>query len=68
MRKDQGKGASRRLRHQEQVPAIVYGAGKELSAITLNVHEIGHLLMLVTISLFISIRRKSTWVTRFLAG
>jgi large subunit ribosomal protein L25 len=24
MRKDQGKGASRRLRHQEQVPAIVY--------------------------------------------
>ncbi|CAC9457736.1 LSU ribosomal protein L25p [uncultured Gammaproteobacteria bacterium] len=44
MRKDQGKGASRRLRHQEQVPAIVYGAGKEPSAITLNVHEIGHLL------------------------
>jgi large subunit ribosomal protein L25 len=26
------------------VPAIVYGAGKEPSAITLNVHEIGHLL------------------------
>ncbi len=25
-REDQGKGASRRLRHQEKVPAIVYGA------------------------------------------
>ncbi|SMN13228.1 LSU ribosomal protein L25p [Bathymodiolus heckerae thiotrophic gill symbiont] len=44
VRKDQGKGASRRLRHQQQVPAIVYGAGKEPSTITLNVHEITHLL------------------------
>ncbi|MDC9715017.1 MAG: 50S ribosomal protein L25/general stress protein Ctc [Gammaproteobacteria bacterium] len=44
VRKDQGKGASRRLRHQEQVPAIVYGAGKEPSTIMLNVHEITHLL------------------------
>ena len=25
-RKDEGKGASRRLRHSGQVPAIVYGA------------------------------------------
>ncbi|MBE8189853.1 MAG: 50S ribosomal protein L25/general stress protein Ctc [Candidatus Thioglobus sp.] len=43
-REDQGKGASRRLRHQEKVPAIVYGAGKTPSAITLNAHEITHLL------------------------
>ncbi|SMM99853.1 LSU ribosomal protein L25p [uncultured Candidatus Thioglobus sp.] len=43
-RTDQGKGASRRLRQQQQVPAIIYGAGKEPSAITLNVHEITHLL------------------------
>jgi large subunit ribosomal protein L25 len=43
-RDDQGKGASRRLRREEQVPAIVYGAGKNPSAITLNIHEITHLL------------------------
>lgn len=44
MRKDQGKGASRRLRHQEKVPAIIYGAGKTPSKITLNLHEITNLL------------------------
>jgi large subunit ribosomal protein L25 len=27
-REDQGKGASRRLRHQGKVPAIIYGAGR----------------------------------------
>ena len=43
-RDDQGKGASRRLRREEKLPAIVYGAGKEPSAITLNIHEITHLL------------------------
>lgn len=44
MRTDQGKGASRRLRYQEQIPAILYGAGKKPSAITLNLHEMTHLL------------------------
>ncbi len=44
MREDQGKGASRRLRRQEQVPAVVYGAGKEANTVTLNLHEITHLL------------------------
>ena len=29
MRDDQGKGASRRLRRQGKVPAIIYGAGRE---------------------------------------
>ncbi len=43
-RNDQGKGASRRLRREEKVPGIVYGAGKEPSAISLNIHEITHLL------------------------
>lgn len=43
-REDQGKGASRRLRHQEQVPAIIYGSGKEPNTITLNLHEMTHLL------------------------
>ena len=28
-RTDEGKGASRRLRHAEKMPAIVYGAGKD---------------------------------------
>lgn len=43
-REDQGKGASRRLRRAEQVPAIIYGAGKAPSNITLSIHEITHLL------------------------
>ena len=30
-RTDLGKGASRRLRHQEKLPAIVYGSGEPLS-------------------------------------
>ena len=29
MRDDQGKGASRRLRHQGMVPAVIYGAGRD---------------------------------------
>ena len=29
LREDQGKGASRRLRHQGKVPAIIYGAGRK---------------------------------------
>lgn len=44
MRTDRGKGASRRLRHQKQVPAIVYGADKESNTLMLNIHEITHLL------------------------
>lgn len=44
MRNDHGKGASRRLRRQEQVPAIVYGIGKTPNTISLNLHEITHLL------------------------
>jgi large subunit ribosomal protein L25 len=32
----EGKGASRRLRHAGQVPAILYGGSKDPRAITLN--------------------------------
>jgi large subunit ribosomal protein L25 len=39
-RAEQGKGASRRLRHTGKFPAIVYGAGKEPAAITLTHTEI----------------------------
>ncbi len=35
IREDMGKGASRRLRHEAKLPAIVYGAGKEPVNLTL---------------------------------
>src|ERR687892_1011929 len=34
-----GKGASRRLRHAGQLPVVLYGAGKEPVALTLNHNE-----------------------------
>ena len=34
IREDRGKGASRRLRHQGLVPAIIYGAGRPPRALT----------------------------------
>jgi len=43
-REDQGKGASRRLRKEEKVPSIIYGGKKAPIMITLNIHEITHLL------------------------
>ncbi|MDN4501269.1 50S ribosomal protein L25/general stress protein Ctc [Alteromonadaceae bacterium BrNp21-10] len=36
VRTDLGKGASRRLRHADKVPAIIYGAGKEAISLTLD--------------------------------
>ena len=44
VREDQVKGASRRLRKEEKVPSIVYGGTKEPLMISLNIHEITHLL------------------------
>ncbi len=41
-RSDMGKGASRRLRHAGKVPAILYGAGKEPTPITLTHNEVFH--------------------------
>jgi large subunit ribosomal protein L25 len=35
-RKDEGKGASRRLRHANFVPAVVYGAGKDPESIQIE--------------------------------
>jgi large subunit ribosomal protein L25 len=37
---DVGKGASRRLRHANKVPAIVYGAGKKPQMLTLQHNEV----------------------------
>jgi len=36
LRTDLGKGASRRLRHAEKMPAIIYGAGKDPVGLTLE--------------------------------
>ena len=35
-REEQGKGASRRLRHKGKVPAIIYGAGRPARSITFD--------------------------------
>lgn len=43
-RHDVGKGASRRLRHAESVPAVVYGAGKGPQSITLSHRELSRAL------------------------
>ncbi len=39
-RATQGKGASRRLRHQERVPGILYGAGRPAQNIELDHKEL----------------------------
>ncbi len=39
-RLDAGRGASRRLRHANKVPAIVYGAGKAAASLTLEHKEV----------------------------
>ncbi|TDJ31600.1 MAG: 50S ribosomal protein L25/general stress protein Ctc [Gammaproteobacteria bacterium] len=40
LRNDKGKGASRRLRRAGQVPAVVYGGGKEPATLTLDENEL----------------------------
>ena len=42
LRTDTGKGASRRLRLTDQVPAVIYGAGKDPVALTLSHNEMFH--------------------------
>lgn len=40
VRADLGTGASRRLRHADKVPAILYGAGKDAVALTLDHNKV----------------------------
>ena len=40
IREDQGKGASRRLRHQGKVPAIIYGAGRAPRALAFDQNKV----------------------------
>jgi large subunit ribosomal protein L25 len=42
MRDVQGTGASRRLRHAGQVPAVLYGAGKDPAMLTLDHNSLYH--------------------------
>ncbi len=44
LREDQGKGASRRLRHASKIPAIIYGAGKDAVSIALQSNLVEHAL------------------------
>ncbi len=44
VREDMGKGASRRLRHESKLPAIVYGAGKDPVNLTVTQKDIQHQL------------------------
>lgn len=40
VRTDEGKGASRRLRHAHQIPAVIYGGGQEAQSITIALKEL----------------------------
>ncbi len=40
VRADLGKGASRRLRRAEQIPAILYGAGQEAVSLVLDHNKV----------------------------
>ena len=40
IREDQGKGASRRLRHEGKVPAIIYGAGRPPRALVFDHNKV----------------------------
>ena len=42
LREGAGKGASRRLRHSGKIPAILYGAGKDPVALTLDHTSVLH--------------------------
>ena len=44
LRDDMGKGASRRLRHANKVPAIIYGTGKDPVCLTLEQKDIQYVL------------------------
>jgi large subunit ribosomal protein L25 len=44
LRDDTGKSASRRLRHANKVPAILYGSGKDSVGLTLEQKDIQHVL------------------------
>lgn len=44
VRSGKGRGASRRLRHENKVPAVVYGAGEPARSLTLDHNKVIHAL------------------------
>jgi len=44
VRTDMGKGASRRLRHANKVPAVMYGGGEDPVSLTMEHNKISHAL------------------------
>ena len=44
VRTDLGKGASRRLRHANKIPAIMYGGGEDPVALTMDHDKVAHAL------------------------
>ena len=44
VRTDEGKGASRRLRHTGKIPAIIYGGGKDPVSLTMDHNKLFHAL------------------------
>ncbi len=42
LRTEEGKGASRRLRRENRIPAIIYGAGKEAVSVSLLANFVKH--------------------------
>ena len=42
LREDVGKGASRRLRREGKVPAVIYGGNKDTVSLTLQLNELQH--------------------------
>jgi len=44
VRTDMGKGASRRLRHANKIPAVMYGGGEDPISLTMDHNKIAHAL------------------------
>ena len=44
VRTDMGKGASRRLRHANKIPAVMYGGGEDAVSLTMDHNKIMHAL------------------------
>ena len=58
LRSDLGKGASRRLRRDEKIPAVVYGAGQEAVSVTVDFNKITLLKRLT-----LSTAKPSPWLS-----